>query len=152
MAIRRPINFSDPTQWAVLFDELRQLKGIYEVAVTRKRRKATLEQFGYYFGVVLPLAKQWLNDTQGGPDAESEYTEAETDVWLKCHFLGTPVIDKATGEQMSVIAPSKATFNTRQMAEFVDDVIRLLTSFKVPVPPPDKNYREARAMALAGTA
>jgi hypothetical protein len=141
MPIKRTIDFSDAQHWAVLFDELRRLKGPHEVQVTRKRVKASAAQFGFYHGVVLPLAKDWLNETQGGNAAGEDYTEAEADDWLKSHLLGKPVIDKRTGEQVGTIAPSKATFDTKQMSDFVNDVIDLLTRFGVRVPPADREYR-----------
>lgn len=149
MRIERKLNLSDPTHKGILFQEIGLAGGWHNVAMSPARAKARQAQFGYYFAVVLPLATQWLNETQGGIDEDTEYSDHEADIWLKTYLRGVPVADPRTGEQLSTIVPSKAAFTTKQMFEFTDDVVALLRKFGVKVPPPDKNWRDARAAVAA---
>jgi hypothetical protein len=141
MKIDRTINFDNPSEWAVFFDELRRLKGPQRVQVWRERRKARQQQFGYYFGVLLPLAKDYLNETQGGKDEDTGFDENDADVWLKTELRGREIYNKQTGEYLGKVIPSKATWDTAQMAAFVTDVMALLAKGGVKVPAPDRNWR-----------
>ena len=140
--INRVINLEDAEQWRILQAELAAMKGVVEVTIVKKRKKASREQFGYFFGVVLPIAKRFLNETQGGNEYGDDYADDEADEWLKHYLRGRPVINKKTGEVIGTVVPSKAKFDTKAMAEFVDDVIDLLKKNGYLVPPPDKAYRE----------
>lgn len=143
--INRVVNTEDVQQRLTLLDELHDLfrrGGVYEVTIVKKRRKATREQFGYFYSVVIPLAKRFLDDTQGGPEAEEYFSDDEADQWLKHHLRGVPVVNKKTGEQIGTVVPRKRDFSTKEMAEYVDDVVDFLKKQGVHVPPPDKHYRE----------
>jgi hypothetical protein len=146
--IDRDINVSQPNEWAVFFDELRQLKGVHSVEIHKRRRKASQEQHGYYRAVVLPIARRWLNETQGGIEDDRDYTDAEAHVWLKAEFAGRPVIDPKTGECRSPIAKSCAEMSSVEMFELTDAVVQHLHNQWWRVPPPDREWRENRARAL----
>jgi hypothetical protein len=149
MKIDRPVDFDDPTQWSILFDELRRIKGRKRVQVWTERRKAKPNQFGYYFQVILPIAKDFLNETQGGDEQGNDLDEDDTDLWLKNHLRGRDVYNKRTGEYMGRVIPSKAVWDTHERYTFVDDVIALLRAGGVKrIPPSDKNWREARERAM----
>lgn len=155
MRIDRKCNLSDPTVKGIILQEIATSTGMHNISVgPARRRKATQEQFGYYFDVVLPLAKQFLNESQGGlEDGEEviEYGDKEADIWLKGYLRGRPVFSKTTGEQIHIAIPSKAFWDTKQMFEYTEDVVKLLRDNNVPVPPPDKNYKELRrSMAIGG--
>lgn len=143
MRIERKVNLSDLTQRAILLEEVTSARGWHNVSFAPARAKATHPQHGYYRAVVLPLAKAWLNETQGGDDQGHDFSEDEAHEWLKLHLRPIPVVDKRTGEQVSTIAASHSTYTVKDMLEFIDEVIDLLRKFDVNVPPPSREYAKA---------
>lgn len=151
----------DAIQRAVLIDEIVHLKcGRIHVTVTPKRKapaKARQVQHGYYRAVVLPVVRRFLNDTQGGmPDGDGfrEFTDAEAHDWIKRELatdgiIGVPVVNKRTGEQTGYVTPSCADMGIMEMFRFTEAVAARMTREGCRVPPPDKNWREARSAAEA---
>lgn len=144
MRVERKINLSDFVQRAVLLQELSEAKGWHNVEVSPARPKASQQQHSYYRAVVLPIAKLWLCENQG-----EDFDDTSAHEFLKSSLRGKPVADPETGEQIGTIAKSHSEYTTREMVEFVDDVVELLRRFDVPVPPPDPEWREHRAKVLA---
>jgi hypothetical protein len=153
--IDRDIDPRQRAQVGVLMAEIAECTGHVHVMVTPKLRRppASREQHGYYRAVVLPIARLWMNQTQGGmPDSYGgfrDFTADEAHRWLKNELLGKPMHDPNTGEILSVCAPSCAKMNTKQMFQFTERVVDFLTYLGQTVPPPDKLWRERRDRAFA---
>ncbi len=145
MRVDRKINLSDRLQRAILLEELSTAKGWHNVSLSPARPKATHPQHGYYRCVVCPLAKIWLNDTQGANDNGEDFDEKSAHEWLKNHLRGIPVMNKTTGEYLGTVTKSHAEYTVAEMASFIDDVVELLTKCGVNVPPPTKDYAESAA-------
>jgi hypothetical protein len=156
--IDRDVN-DDPIERAVLISELSQLRGRLHVTVTPKRKAPLMakhSQHGYYRPVVQPIVRQFLNETQGGMDDGDggirEFTPDEAHHWIKSYLaerglIGRPVVNR-NGEPRGFVVPSCGNMTARQMWDFTDHVVTFLTGQGYRVPPPNKQWREARAAAL----
>ncbi len=143
MRIDRKVNLSDIVQKAILLQELSTSGGMHTVYVNPARAKASQAQHGYYRAVVVPLAKAWLNETQGGQDDGEDFDEESAHNWLKNHLRGKQIVRPSDGEVIGIAAKSHAEYSVKDMIEFVDDVVDLLRQCDVNVPPPDRNYQMA---------
>jgi hypothetical protein len=101
-----------------------QKYGEIEVTVRRDRVPKTDDQMGYYRGVVLPLFAEHIGD-----DRESTHV----DLKREC-FPRRLRVSKLSGEEFEDI-PSLADATKEEMTEFLDRVIRLATSIRLPIPP-----------------
>lgn len=141
----RRLNLSDFMHLAVLQKELADAKGWHHILVREARPKASQKQFAYYYAVVLPVAAQWLNESQGGIEERDgeviDFTTDDADLWLKTDLRGR----KVNG---TIVPPSKRTWDTRAMVLFVDEVVALLKKNGCRVPPPDPAWREFRQQAM----
>ncbi len=152
MRIDRKVNLSDIVQKAILLQELSTSGGMHNVSVGPARAKATHPQHAYYRAVVVPLAKAWLNETQGGQDDGEDFDEDSAHNWLKNHLRGKQIVRPSDGEVIGVAAKSHAEYSVKEMIEFVDDVVALLKDCGVNVPPPDRDYREKPSPFIQGLA
>ncbi len=153
MTIDRKVNLSDFMHKAILQQEFAQAEGWHEFKVRPVRVKATQEQFAYYYAVILPIAAQWLNQTQGGAEDRDgvihDFDADAADVWLKLELRGREVVNPKTGELMGKVPPLKRHWDVLTMVRFVDDVIGLLKDGGCRnIPPPDKEWKAARAKAM----
>ncbi len=137
MRIERKIDFSNILERAIFQEELSQTKGWHNVKVGPARRMASTPQHRFYRGVLVPLAKAYLTESQG-----EELDESSTHWFLKTTLRPIPVVNK-DGEEIGVTAKSHGLYELPEMMEFIDDVVKLLTDCGVKVPPPDKDYRMA---------
>lgn len=147
MRAERRVNLGDITQRAILIEELSTaaapgVNAWHNVSITPARPKASQHQHGYYRAVLVPLAKTFLNATQGGDDDGDDFDEESTHNWLKNYLRPIPVVNRKTGEELGVTTKSHSLYTVAEMAEFIDDVTNLLVENGVRVPKPDKNYRE----------
>lgn len=136
MRIDRKINLGDITERAILYQELAAGNGFHNVSISPARRGASTPQHRYYRGIVVPLAKAWLNETQGGADDGEDYDEDGAHWFLKIALRPIPIVNKRTGEQIGVTAKSHAKYSLPEMCEYIDEVVKLLADNGVKVPPP----------------
>src|SRR4051812_25940235 len=97
MRISRKVNLCDIVQMAILFDELSQGrsrpggKNWHNISVSPARVKATYAQHAFYRAVVLPIAKRFLNETQGGDETGEDFDEESAHWWLKTTLRPIPI-------------------------------------------------------------
>lgn len=150
MRTQRKVNLSDPMQRALLVQEIMSATGPHHVEISPARLKASEKQHGYYRAVLVPTAKLWLNETQGGDEWGDDFDEESTHNWLKTFLRGKPVVNRKTGEVVGMAASSHATYSMKDMAEFITDVMDLFDRNEVKYQKPDKDYRQRLAKMAGG--
>ena len=86
-----------------------------EIIVRKKRRSRSLEQNAYYWGVVIPMVKEGLNDLGWQYDAE------DTHEYLKEQYLRVEELNEKTGELRIRTGSTKKITTTRFM-EYIADI------------------------------
>ena len=90
--------------------------GHYRVVVEKKRKNKSLPQLGYYYGCLLPLTHKALLE------AGWEFADlAEVDSFWKDQFANREIVNRNTGEVMSIPA-LKRNFTTTDMMAFVESI------------------------------
>lgn len=99
-------------------EELSRLgNGRYDVVIQKHRRSKSNPQLGYLFGCVYPLFLRAAID-MGWED----FTSVEdVDVWCKSMFAGKEIINRQTGQIMSVPG-LKRDMTTTEMSAFTNQV------------------------------
>jgi hypothetical protein len=105
----------------------------YIVTVEEYKESKTLEQLGYYWGVIVPITAEWQGLTKASVD-KSIKTEDCADYFLKQNCCAPIYI--SIGGAMEPIRPSIAKMKVKQMATYIDDCINFLGINGIPVPPP----------------
>lgn len=102
---------------ALLDKELIELpKGRYRLIIEKYRKKKSNPQLGYYFACVLPLF------LRGAIDMGWEITSIEEcDIWLKSMFANKELINKNTGQIISIPA-LKRDMTTTEFMTFTNQV------------------------------
>jgi hypothetical protein len=141
--IDRPFHKGDREMELMLYQSIRNLPpGWYDVKFDPKQM-ATTAQRGYFHGKVMQLYAEYIGECERGapwPDDEA---------WERCkkQFRPRQYPDPVTGE-IQVVGRSTKGMTPREFFEFADEVIQWLEGQGVPVPAPDKNWREARQKAM----
>jgi len=91
-------------------------KGAVEINFRLLKPSKSLEQLGYYHGVVLPLIVERME--QDG----NKFTISQVDLFLKDKFLREDFFNEITQEFQSMIK-SKAELKLNEMSEFISSVI-----------------------------
>jgi len=120
---------------ALLEQELTELpKGKYCLTIEKYRKNKSNPQLGYYYACVLPLF------LKGAIDAGWEITSIEEcDIWLKSMFANKDLINKDTGQIISVPA-LKREMTTVEMSTFTNQVRDYAAEFlNIIIPDPETN-------------
>ena len=118
--------------------------GPVTVTIKRERPQASLLQFGYYHGLVLPMI---VEETCGSADDVEDLRRLHLE--LKARFLPHKVVewtDHATGEMHRCeVVPSLGDLNSKEMTDYVDRV-RLFAAedLHLEIPEPDKDWKRHR--------
>jgi hypothetical protein len=141
--IDRPFHKGDPVHLQLLMQNFRALpEGWYDVTATKKARPATAAR-GYLHGVIVPLYADYIGECdKGEPWPDDEAWER-----LKKQFRPREYIDPVT-QAVEVVGRSTKGMNPREVFELTEQVREWLEGQGVPVPLPDKRWREARARAM----
>jgi hypothetical protein len=110
--------------------------GRYRITVEKWRKNKSNPQLGYYFACVLPLF------LQGAIDAGWEITSIEEcDIWLKSMFANKNLINKHTGQIVSVPA-LKREMTTVEMSTFTNQVRDYAAEYlNIHIPDPETNLK-----------
>lgn len=121
----------------LLKEELDRLpKGSYRLTVEKLRKNKSLPQLGYYYACVLPMI------FSAAVDAGWELaTKEECDIWLKSMFAGKDLINKHTGQILSVPA-LKRNMSSMEMATFTNQVRDWSSQYLgTYIPDPEENIK-----------
>jgi hypothetical protein len=110
--------------------------GKYQITIEKYKRTATHQQFGYLYAVVLPLSMVALNN------AGYEFTDvSEADTWWKMMFANKKVVNRVTGEIIT-LPQSKSEFMTTDEMVYTDLIRNYCSEFlNTNIPDSDKNWR-----------
>ena len=95
----------------------------YECVIKPYKQSKTLEQLGYYWGVIIPVVRLW----QG-------LTVEEADILVKDQCI-EPVYKEIMGKTYE-IRKSIAKMKVGEMSKYIDDAVNFLGVNGQPVPPP----------------
>ena len=113
--------------------------GKYQITVEKYKRVATHQQFGYLYAVVLPLSLIALNN------AGYEFTGIdEVDNWWKLMFANKKVVDRVTGEIVT-LPQSKAEFMTVDEMVYTDLIRNYCSEYLgMSIPDPEKDWKRKK--------
>lgn len=101
-----------------------------QITVERKRKRRSLMQNAYYFGVVLPLVVSGLNEIGYRVDKD------KTHEFLKSMFNKKELVNEQTGEILQTVG-STVDMSTVQMMEYFADITGWAAEFlNVQIPEP----------------
>ena len=113
--------------------------GKVKITVEKYYRKASILQFGYLYGVILPLSWIALND------AGYEFTNVDqVDQFWKSMFATKEILNRETGEVMT-LPLSKSEFKTIDEMVYSDKIREYVAEYlNTVIPDPDINYKQKR--------
>jgi tRNA A-37 threonylcarbamoyl transferase component Bud32 len=105
------------------------------ITIERKRRKRSLMQNAYYFGVVLPMVMSGLND------AGYKVSKESTHEFLKATFNKKELVNESTGEILQTVG-STAQMSTSEMMDYFAEITQWAVEFlNVQIPEPGEQIK-----------
>ena len=119
----------------VLSDIAQMRDGEYVMTIERKRRKRSLMQNAYYWGVVVPLVKEGLLDVGYRMTTEAVHE------YLKGQFPITEIVNERTGEVLKSIG-STSEMTTSQMMDYFAEITQWAAEYlNVQIPQPNEQLK-----------
>lgn len=112
------------------------------ITVERKRRKRSLNQNSYYWGIVIPMVQHMLVDF--GNDVDPE----ETHAFLKEHVgkLTGAIVD-GKGKRLAIVK-SSASLNSAEFEVFLERIKRWAAAWGTVIPDPNENLYQKTGDAV----
>jgi len=105
------------------------------IIIEQKKKKRSIEQNAYYWGVVVPLVKLGLTDVGYKIDKE------ETHDFLKSQFLKKELINEKTGEILKTVG-STQNLSTSDFMDFIAEIQQWASEFlNVYIPDPNEQIK-----------
>jgi len=123
-------------QRSTFLSDLQQFKdGDYILTIERKRRKRSLMQNAYYWGVVVPLVKEGLLDVGYRMTTEAVHE------YLKGQFSITEIVNERTGEVLKSIG-STSEMTTSKMMDYFAEITQWAAEYlNVQIPQPNEQLK-----------
>ncbi len=123
-------------QRSVFLSDIERLKdGDYVVSVERKKKKRSIDQNKYYWGVVVPMVKHGLLDIG------YRITTEGTHEYLKSEFNIKEIVNERTGEILKTIG-STTEMSTVDMLNYFDTIRQWSSEYLgVYIPEPSEQLR-----------
>ena len=119
----------------VLSDIAQMRDGEYVMTIERKRRKRSLMQNAYYWGVVVPLVKEGLLDVGYRMTTEAVHE------YLKGQFSITEIVNERTGEVLKSIG-STSEMTTSKMMDYFAEITQWAAEYlNVQIPQPNEQLK-----------
>ena len=119
----------------VLSDIAQMRDGEYVMTIERKRRKRSLMQNAYYWGVVVPLVKEGLLDVGYRMTTEAVHE------YLKGQFSITEIVNERTGEVLKSIGGT-SQMTTSQMMDYFAEITQWAAEYlNVQIPQPNEQLK-----------
>lgn len=119
----------------VLSDIAQMRDGEYVMTIERKRRKRSLMQNSYYWGVVVPLVKEGLLDVGYRMTTEAVHE------FLKGQFAIIEVVNERTGEVLKSIG-STSEMTTSKMMDYFAEITQWAAEYlNVQIPQPNEQLK-----------
>lgn len=131
------LDFSNSKVRRMVIDHIKSARGLCWFELARCRNQRSLQQNAYYWGCVLKVVQQAINESWGESMSAHEVHE-----FLKGRFLRKSIVNKNTGEIVGDMAGSSSDLDTKQFTDFIENVRNFAASmFDIIVPNP-ADYRE----------
>ena len=111
----------------------------YQCVIKQYKKSKTLEQLGYYWGVIIPVVCEWEGFTCKGKSEDCLKTEESADYFLKKNCCA-PIYMEIMGETYE-IKPSIAKMKVNKMSEYIDACVTFLGVQGQVVPQPVWNNK-----------
>ena len=123
-------------QRSTVLSDISQLKdGEYVMTIERKKRKRSLMQNAYYWGVVVPLVKEGLLDVGYRMTTEAVHE------YLKGQFSITEIVNERTGEVLKSIG-STSQMTTSQMMDYFAEITQWAAEWlNIQIPQPNEQLK-----------
>ena len=119
----------------VLSDIAQMRDGEYVMTIERKRRKRSLMQNAYYWGVVVPLVKEGLLEVGYRMTTEAVHE------FLKGQFSITEIVNERTGEVLKSIG-STSEMTTSKMMDYFAEITQWAAEYlNVQIPNPGEQLK-----------
>ena len=119
----------------VLSDIAQMRDGEYVMTIERKRRKRSLMQNAYYWGVVVPLVKEGLLDIG------YRMTMEDTHEFLKGRFNIVEKVNEKTGEILKSVG-STSQMTTSQMMDYFAEITQWAAEYlSIQIPQPNEQLK-----------
>ena len=106
-----------------------------ELTIQRKRKRRSLMQNAYYYGVVLPIVQKGLTD------AGYKVSKESTHEFLKATFFKQELVNDQTGEILQTVG-STSQMTTVQMMEYFEDITQWAVEFlNIQIPQPNEQIK-----------
>ncbi len=135
--IPRYVNFSDAAAKEALVSQLRRLTGVYRVSVVKRQRRRSLEQNAFLWGPVYSTIAKGIYDAWG-----ESLSVDEVHILCKSKFLGKPIVNRTTGEEVGRTFPSSAKLDVKQFSEYLENINRFAGEFLGCVIPPAATFEK----------
>ncbi|HPT15504.1 MAG TPA: recombination protein NinB [Bacteroidales bacterium] len=123
-------------QRSTVLSDIAQMKdGDYVMTIERRKKKRSLSQNAYYWGVVVPLVKEGLLDIG------YRMTTDDTHEYLKGQFAITEVVNERTGEVLKSIG-STSEMTTSKMMDYFAEITQWAAEYlNVQIPNPGEQLK-----------
>ena len=123
-------------QRSTVLSDIAQMKdGDYVMTIERKRRKRSLMQNAYYWGVVVPLVKEGLLDVG------YRMTMEDTHEFLKGRFNIVEKVNEKTGEILKSVG-STSQMSTSQMMDYFAEITQWAVEYLgIQIPQPNEQLK-----------
>ena len=106
-----------------------------ELTIQRKRKRRSLMQNAYYYGVIVPLVCNGLND------AGYKVGTCETHEFLKSMFNRKDLVNEVTGEILQTVG-STAAMSTVDMMDYFESITQWASEFlNIQIPAPGEQIK-----------
>ena len=106
-----------------------------ELTIQRKRKRRSLMQNAYYYGVIIPIVCKGLNN------AGYKVGTCETHEFLKSMFNRKDLVNEATGEILQTVG-STAAMSTVDMMDYFESITQWTAEYlNIEIPAPNEQIK-----------
>lgn len=123
-------------QRSIFLSDIQKLKdGDYIISVERAKKKRSIEQNRYYWGIIVPMVKE------GMIEVGYRMTTEATHEFLKMNFNIVEITNEKTGEILKSIG-STTEMSTSQMMEYFANIYQWASEYLgIYIPEPNEQIR-----------
>ena len=122
--VSRQINFGDAAAKSAFVRQVLVLDGIFDVSITKRKRKRTDQQNKFLWAVV------YTSVAEGFREASGELVSVDdVHIEMKKRFLGKTVVNRETVEELCVKMPTSTALSVEEFSEYVEKIARFAAEF-----------------------
>ncbi len=121
--VSRQINFGDAAAKSAFVRQVQALDGIFDVSITKRKRKRSNPQNSYYWAAIIPSVAAGLREAWG-----ESLSADEVHILLKDMFLARSIVNRETGEEIGRVHPSSAVLSVEEFSEYIEKIMKFAAS------------------------